>query len=377
MILKSILACTLFWTFSCTSVTKIASQEIKTKKAEQNLTFSGKIPMLSVIVDQKQANFIFDTGATVSALTDSTLVSDFKDKSFDFFLSTKGADGKKVKNKKVTVGFSSSLFESPNKVLTFIKMPVPVCSSKKAYSGIVGMDVFFDQGLSLQMDFTNNFVANISENELEKLIFDGQYKLVKSSCKLGQIRVCLTVDGVEYPFLLDTAYNGSIIFPDKEGLAFKNNSKMELEGSIFQTVSNLTQGKETIYEKIPIRFSDCDLDVKINVSSSIKAQNIGIDFIKAFDWLIDYNNNKVYVKRNQNKIENTFNRPLSYYVKVQDEKLVVAIKEKSQTRYQLGDQITAVNGHKVLPENICQLMDLLNKTEDWNTLSLDVISAQK
>lgn len=376
MILKSILACTLFWMFSCTSVTKIASQEIKTKKAEQNLTFSGKIPLLPVIVDQKQANFIFDTGATVSALTDSTLVSDFKDKSFDFFLSTKGADGKKVKNKKVTVGFSSSLFESSNKVLTFIRMPIPVCSSKKAYSGIVGMDVFFDQGLSLQMDFSNNLIANISEDEFQKLILEGLYKRVKSDCKLGQIKVYFNVEGKEYPFLLDTGYTGSLIFPSQQELGFKGHSKIEMEGSIYQTVSNLTQGKETVYEKISVELADTKLEVKANVSSSIKAQNIGIDFIKGFDWLIDYKRNKVYVKRNQNKIESTFSRKVSYYAKVQSEKLVVAIKEKSQTRYQLGDQITAVNGHKVLPENICQLMDLLNKTEDWNTLSLDVISAQ-
>ena len=93
------------------------------------------------------------------------------------------------------------------------------------------------------------------------------------------------------------------------------------------------------------------MEAKLNVSTSIKAQNIGIDFIKAFDWLIDYNNNKVYIKRNQNPIESILNRKISYYVKVNQEKLQIVIKEKSQTQYQLGDQIISVDGQKVTAEN--------------------------
>jgi len=189
--------------------------------------------------------------------------------------------------------------------------------------------------------------------------------------------VYLSIEGVEYPFLLDTGYSGAIIFSEDKERTFKNNSKLELEGSVFQTVSSTTNGKETIYEKMPIRFSDYDLNVKMNVSGSIKAQNIGIEFIKGFDWLIDYNHNKVYIKRNQNKIEDTFKRTVSYYAKVQEGKLLISVKEKSQTRFNLGDQIIAVNGHQVLPENICQLLDLLNKTEDWYTLKIEAIPVQR
>ena len=57
--------------------------------------------------------------------------------------------------------------------------------------------------------------------------------------------------------------------------------------------------------------------------------------------------------------------------------LLISVKEKSQTRFNLGDQIIAVNGHQVLPENICQLMDLLNKTEDWNTLKIETIPTER
>ena len=53
------------------------------------------------------------------------------------------------------------------------------------------------------------------------------------------------------------------------------------------------------------------------------------------------------------------------------------VKEKSQSKHQLGDQIISVNGQKVTTENQCELQDLLNKTDDWNSLQLEVIPAQK
>jgi hypothetical protein len=164
--------------------------------------------------------------------------------------------------------------------------------------------------------------------------------------------------------------------PYDEKITFSNDKKIELEGSIYQTISAHTIGKELTYEKMLISFAGQNLESKLNVSSSIKAQNIGIEFIKGFDWLIDYNNNKVYVKRNQNKIESAFTRKISYYAKANQDKLNIVVKEKSQTQYHLGDQIIAVNNQKVTAENNCEFQDLLNKTDDWSTLQLEVISTQ-
>lgn len=363
---------------SCTAVRQLSSQKIKESEGCANANFGYKSILLDVELDGVKTKFMLDTGSGLSVLIDSTVVANFKNKEFGFLGSAKGADRKKIKNRFFTTQLSSELFESEKKALAYINLPSPPCSSvKRNYSGILGIDVFFNEDFLLQLDFTNKKVCNINSKQLSDFVRQDDYKLVKSTCKKNQIFVWLNIEGHEFPFKIDTGYSGGIVMPYHEQLGFTNADKVEYFGSLFQTISSFTFGSEEVYQKMPIAFGGQVINTKLNVSKTIKAQNIGIDFIKAFDWLIDYNNNKVYVKRNQNKIESTFNRPVSYYVKVQDEKLVVAVKEKSQTRYQLGDQITAVNGHKVLPENICQLMDLLNKTEDWNTLSLDVISAQK
>ncbi|WP_298221517.1 hypothetical protein [Flavobacterium sp.] len=227
------------------------------------------------------------------------------------------------------------------------------------------------------LNFTDNKVCNITDQQLQQYLSNNQYQLLKSKCKMNQITVYLTIEGKEYPFKLDTGYTGSVVMPFDKRRVFQNNKKLELEGSLFQTISSHTNGFETIYEKMPVAFGAYNLEAKVNVSTSIKAQNIGITFIKAFDWLIDYNHNKVYIKRNQNAIESKFNRKISYYAKADQGQLQIVVKEKSQTQYQLGDQIISVNGEKVTAENQCELHDLLNKTEDWNSLQLEVISNQK
>jgi hypothetical protein len=363
---------------SCKTIKQISNEEISVKTGCEQLSFEDKMPLFPIEIDNKETVFIFDTGATISVLIDSTLIDNFSKKDFSKFGSAKGADGKKVYNRRFTTSFNSNIFQSTNKVLTFINIPAKRCEKQKRYyKGILGLDVFFNDNLLLQLDFTNNKVCNITDQQLQQELADGQYQLLKSKCKMSQITNYLNIEGKEYPFKLDTGYIGNIIMPFEDKLNFKNNKKLELEGALFQTISSHTSGSEIVYEKMPITFGSFNLEAKVNISTSIKAQNIGINFIKAFDWLIDYNKNKVYIKRNQNPIESTINKRISYYAKVNQEKLLIVIKEKSQAKYQLWDQIISVNGQKVTTENQCELQDLLNKTDDWNSLQLVVIPAQK
>ncbi len=363
---------------SCKTIRQISNEEIAMQSGCENLLFEGKTPLFPLEINNTKTTFIFDTGATISALLDSTVIENFSEKDFSKFGSTKGANGKKVSNKRFAIKFKSNVFESNNKVLTFINMPISPCQrEKRSYKGILGLDVFFDKNLSMFLNFTDNKVCNITDQQLQQYLSNNQYQLLKSKCKMNQITVYLTIEGKEYPFKLDTGYTGSVVMPFDKRRVFQNNKKLELEGSLFQTISSHTNGFETIYEKMPVAFGAYNLEAKVNVSTSIKAQNIGITFIKAFDWLIDYNHNKVYIKRNQNAIESKFNRKISYYAKADQGQLQIVVKEKSQTQYQLGDQIISVNGEKVTAENQCELHDLLNKTEDWNSLQLEVISNQK
>jgi len=51
--------------------------------------------------------------------------------------------------------------------------------------------------------------------------------------------------------------------------------------------------------------------------------------------------------------------------------------ELQNSKFNVGDQITAINNTKVTPENISEIQNLLRKTEDWNTLNIEVILVVK
>jgi hypothetical protein len=363
--------------FGCSAIKQLNNEEIKTEINCSNIFFEGKSPLIEVEIDNVKSKFILDTGAGISALMDSTIVPNFQGKKMGSLGSSMGADRKKIKNRFLSVQLKTKLFNSENKVLAFINTPISDCAkTKRSFTGILGMDVFLNENQLIQLDFTNNKVCNITKNQFLLELNDKNYTKIPSECKRDQIFVFLTIEGKEYKFKLDTGYTGTITIPSTGTTTFSGN-KMELEGTLHQTVSGYTKGLEIYYEKIPIVFGQEKLSSKLTVSNSIKAQNIGIEFIKGFDWLIDYNNNIVYFKKNDNKIPFEFSRKISYYAKANKENLVIVTKEKSQTKFNLNDQIISVNDQKVTHDNICEMQYLLNKTEDWNQLNIEVVSSNE
>ncbi len=104
-----------------------------------------------------------------------------------------------------------------------------------------------------------------------------------------------------------------------------------------------------------------------------KYNNIGLDFIKYFNWIVDYKNKKVFFKRNNiPMIVQNIIPDYNYLCMIVDNQLKIITKLKSETKYNVDDQIIAVKGKKVTPENICEMQNLLNSNTDWNTLEIDV-----
>jgi predicted aspartyl protease len=374
---KAVLILSLICLNSCTFLNLVANQEIKTKNDCTKMDFSNNLPIIEVEIDKKTKKFLFDTGATGTAILDSSIIDDFENKNFYSFGSIKDASGKKITNRLYKVSLYSNLFESENKMMSFVNMPKSKCAkSKKSYVGIIGLSVFFENSLSLQMDFTNNDICNISSEQLNKLIQNEDYELIKSKTHSDKIFIFLKVEGKEYKFKLDTGFSGNIIMPYNKKLNFNNPNKRELAGSLYQTVSAQTFGKEVNYEKMPVSFGSHSFSSKLNVSTSIKSQNVGIEFIKGFDWIIDVKNNKVYIKKNKNNIVNEFSKKINFLAKIIDKELKIMVKEKSQREYNIGDIITHVNKIKITSDNICEMQDLLNKTEDWSSLNLEVTSTK-
>ncbi len=360
---------------SCTAYKQISKEQITVKSGCEVLDLSRGHALMNVSLEGTQHAFMFDTGATVSTLNDSTIVADFSNRKFGTLpIPMSGADSKKIKRRIFTTQFENELFHSENKTLSAISMPRTKCQGKPL-KGIIGLDCFFNDDKPLFLNFTDGKVCNITKSEMQARLAKGYHK-IKSSCNRNAIHVYLTIAGQERKMLLDTGHSGQLIIPASSGVNLEPHQPYRvLEGMVYQTVASTTDGTESYYDRVPVQFAGEEVLTQPLVSGTLTSELIGLQFIKGFDWLIDYDRNEVYVKRNHLKIEETSVRK-PYYAKA-DEKLIVYIKEKNQTKYRLGDEIVSVNGKTVTPENSCEMQSLLNKTQDWDTLDLEVIPASK
>lgn len=360
---------------SCTTIKQLSSQKINTKINCSENDFNEKMIYFKAKIDGKQENFLFDTGATMTVITDSTAITGMDSKKFGNFGTVTGADNNTTDLKTFTAKFESDVFFSENKAFAYIPRKQTKCQPKENFKGIIGLDVFFINDAVLQLDFTNKKICNIESKEISNIINNGYIEL-KSECKSKKIYIFLTVEDQEYKFKLDTGFSGSLVLPFSDKLDFSKYNKITIEGEMLRTIASTTNGEDSFYEEVPVSFSTFNLNTIFQVSKSLKVQNIGMRFIKGFDWIIDYKNNKVFVKRNANKIDANFNKNVFQYVVFEkNEKLLVSTKQKQLTNFNIGDEITSVNNTKVTPENICEMQDLLNKTQDWSTLTIEVIPA--
>jgi hypothetical protein len=369
---KIFLLLVIFTLQSCTTIKQFSNQKIEIKEACKVTEMNSKMIYFDASIDGSKKIFLFDTGATTSVLTDSSGVITLESKKFGNFGSVKGADGKYSDLKTFTAKFSSELFESQNKVFAYLAKPQTSCELKENFVGIIGMDLFFKNKSSLSLDFSNNKICNLNSSQQNELI-KNDFVLIKSECKRGQIFIFLTIKNKDYRFKLDTGFVGTLTIPFTEDLDFSEFISVTYLGKMFRTASAFTSGEESFYENVPVLFGSEKINSKLLVSKSIKAQNVGMGFIKAYDWIIDYNQNKVYVKKNKNNIGATINKnAFQYRASNENGKLYIVTKQSTLNLYKLNDEIVSINNKIVTSENICESQDLLNNTQNWDTLNIEI-----
>lgn len=84
---------------------------------------------------------------------------------------------------------------------------------------------------------------------------------------------------------------------------------------------------------------------------------MGMDFISHFDWIIDIQKEKVYVKQIK-EIPPVSNL---YQVSIMDDTLRISSLPVDDTKYRLFSVIEYINGEKITMDNICRMEKLLNK----------------
>jgi hypothetical protein len=228
----------------------------------------------------------------------------------------------------------------------------------------------------LQIDFDNKQLTLIEE-------VPNGWQPVKSKYKLGYITIYLKINDDVIPFGMDTGFGGSLLIPKKN---ITNSIKAcetlyTIYGDVFQVAGGNVISDTLEIKKIDtVAFSEKEL--QINSELFIAPDGIenlaGIEFIKNYNWILDYKHKRVYIQeRNTNIIEfekffmKNFAASFNFSTTPVEVRTVVKGETIKENDLQLGDKILSVNSTNISEIPVCDREELIiNELNKSDTVKL-------
>lgn len=350
---------------------RLTTAENFVSKSDQMKLELDEALTVNVNIDGNNERFLFDTGASNTVVLDTTLISDFSKKERINLFGSKDPNSK-ILSFFIPSNIETEMYKFDKHLVTVISGVKNYCNRKNSTKGIIGSSFFkMSEAKKYFFDFDSLMLYNSKEN------FNKEgFTEVRATFFNKHIAVFLNINGYEEPFLFDT---GNSAYP----LIIGSDSKIkpinytEFQGSEaivasgnLKSNTKYSNTNELLIAEFKINAPICFLSRK-NMG---KYNNMGLDFIKYFNWIIDYENKKVYFKRNNiAMVTNDITPKYNYLCMIVDNQLKIISKLKSDTSFDLGDQIITINNQKVTLENICEMQFLLNATTDWNTMQIEIL----
>lgn len=337
-----------------------------------NISLVGNRVTIHTLIEGRDQVMLLDMGSSSSAITDTTAIPDYYKRGRSSFGLAKGADREKLNVVYMPLRIKSKLHQSDNAVFMVVSAALKQnsCSTTPANVGLYGYDLMRgDEETTYLLDFERGEICNLKGTQLQATLAQG-YQPIKAEVGHSKITIYVVIEGIEYAFEFDTGYSGTFTMPyNKEKIRFLADPHTAMEGMLSKTVSNIITGTDNYYPK-QITVSGKEYKTEITVSQSIKAQNVGMGFIKGFNWVIDFKNKKVYIKKNSLSLDEDPTYPNDYYANESGGKLIVALRRSGSADFAIGDEIIKVNGQEVTAGNRCEMKKLLNNQKDWESLKV-------
>ena len=300
-------------------------------------------------IDTGAPNIVFSTSSKKLTIIDSLTVGKMTN-----------SNGKVLENKMyVAKNIETNLFSVNNFVFRNLDRQVD-CNNA---FGLIGPEIF--ENKIIMLDFQKHIISQINDLKLNDIAnytkakikdYDGYYFILE-----------IIIDGKPYEAKFDTGCPYDLILKAEDFNAIKKNNYTSFFKS-GDTIENLNISKNEI------GFNQTDKDSYfIKSHRFIKRNLIGVSFIKNYNWIIDYKKGNIYfkkIKSNEPHINNErciiFNKKILLYETVNKASLE-----------NLNNQILSVNSIKIGAENICEIQDLLNETEDWSKLKIEFLEFTK
>ena len=244
-------------------------------------------------------------------------------------------------------------------------------------------------GLDLRpyaINFTKNQIYHIKKREL---IDTTGYTPVKCKFDKKVLFIYPIINGIEYECIFDTGNNGGILIKDKKRVKNKSSNDMLYEGSLGKAIGGTIKKQRFVLSpENTIEFAGTkELGPVIYTDGNLAYDNVGLNYIKKFDWIIDndydsimhkgevyytISNYKMYAKPHNPDTTKKMSVP-HYRISSSNNTLTILTRLLDGNEvFKVGDRIVSVDGVKITEENICDYYDLLTSKEDWSEFDIKV-----
>jgi len=265
-------------------------------------------------------------------------------------------NGQSIKNKIVIIDTLENSFFKGEKILFRLIDNMNNCHNA---NGILGSELL--ENSILELNFEKNYIMKIdslstdhknSYQELEVDDFDGFYFYIK-----------IKANNKFFSVKLDTGSPYDILLKKKDYNKFAKNESSE--NYYFNTKSNLDS---LLVSHHQIYINNIPETHLVLTNNYIKRNILGIEYMKNFNWILDYNSGKIFIKQ-FDKISKKPTLPENKVV-IEDNSLVFYQTKNINSINKLGQKIFSVNGEKIDNNNICKYYELLN-SNDWNSIKIE------
>ena len=366
---------------SCSSFKNHMKQDMRTTDIKTISFELNKANMMMINVKNKgrELPFLFDTGSHSIYIYDSIMIANsplaakWKRKVFL-------PDMTIVETSERIFDFDIKILKSENIIVHSHVLSSPFTCIDLKYKGILGITTFItkDKGYLedekiVLLDFENSKITLLEEKEIVTKYKD--YKEVNSKFHkiLRNPYIYLKLKGMDEPikFVFDTGFGSGIHIIKKHLPEVEKDSISEFVGSqviYANNTLNLEKVPVTTNFNSEVTFMGEHITVASMSVSNIKKSNLlGMEFIKKYNWILDFENRKMYAMKN-----NLNAKPLyltskmynkDYFVFEYKGKLLMISHKKGKNDYKLSDEIIAVDGTKITSDNMCYYLKELSKNK--------------
>lgn len=158
-------------------------------------------------------------------------------------------------------------------------------------SNIIGMDALAGHN-ALLLDFTDGKIAHLDGNETFKRLENRAFVPINSSWRGNVPRIELQIAGRTIKAALSTLTDGQLIVPTSAKLTLDPYSR-----------NRKSKTKSVTYSNVPVKLLRHRLSLQVIEQPTATTAVIGRDLLKSFDWIIDFADREVYVRKNHRKVE--------------------------------------------------------------------------